>query len=117
MKPYRFLEEADAEFQEQIRYFDEQVARLGDKFIADVEAAVTDIRTHPEIGAPGSRLVRKRVLRVFHHSVLYVDRPDEIIIIAHAPHKRRPGYWRRRLKAARWCTTGCTSCDSSPWIR
>jgi plasmid stabilization system protein ParE len=99
VKRYRFLEEADAEFQEQIRYFDEQVARLGDKFIADVESAVTDIRTHPEIGAPVSRQVRKRVLRVFKHSVLYVDRPEEIIAIAIAPHRRRPGYWRRRLKA------------------
>lgn len=101
MKRYRFLEEADAEFQEQIRYYDKQVAGLGDKFIADVDAIVNAIRRYPESGALVSQILRKRVLRVFKHSVLYIDKPDEIIIVAVAPHRRRPGYWRKRLKNIR----------------
>jgi hypothetical protein len=44
MKRYRFLEQADAEFQQDIRYYDGQVAGLGDKFIADVEHVLTQIR-------------------------------------------------------------------------
>lgn len=69
MKRYRFLEEADAEFQEHIRYYDEQVAGLGDKFIADVENIITQIREYPESGARVSRNLRKRVLHVFHDRV------------------------------------------------
>jgi plasmid stabilization system protein ParE len=97
VKPYRFLQEAEAEFNEQIRYFDEQSAGLGDKFVADVEATVTNIRTYPESGAQVSRNIRRRILRVFKNSVFYVNEPSEIVVVAVAPHKRRPGYWRKRL--------------------
>jgi plasmid stabilization system protein ParE len=101
VKPYRFLEEADTEFQEQIAYFDEQSAGLGDRFVADVEAAVRNICEYPESGWQLSRNVRKRVLRVFHYNVLYVNEPEEVVVIAVAPHKRRPGYWRKRLRTLR----------------
>jgi toxin ParE1/3/4 len=98
LKPYRFLEEADDEFQEQIRYFDGKSTSLGDKFIDEVAAAVRDIREYAEIGPVISAKVRKRVLHSFKYSVLYVDRPGEIIVVAVTPHKRRPGYWRKRLR-------------------
>jgi hypothetical protein len=98
LKPYRFLEEADAEFQEDIRYYDEQVPGLGDKFMVDVENVITDIRRYPHSGAPVSRNLRKRVLRIFKHNVLYIATPEEIIVVAIAPHKQRPGYWRDHLK-------------------
>ena len=99
MKPYRFLEEADDEFQEQIAYFDGISRSRGDAFIDEVDAAVRDIRTYPDHGAPVTRKVRQRVLHSFKYSVLYVDRASEIVIVAVAPHKRRPGYWRHRLRA------------------
>ncbi|HYK01597.1 MAG TPA: type II toxin-antitoxin system RelE/ParE family toxin [Thermoanaerobaculia bacterium] len=98
MKPYRFLEEADQEFQEQIAYFDGHSLALGDKFIADVEAAIADVRRYHQVGSPISRRVRQRVLHGFKYSVLYIDTPAEIIVIAVAPHRRRPRYWRRRLR-------------------
>ena len=50
MKPHRFLKEADAEFREQIQYFDEQTAGLGEKFITDVASTVREIREYPEVG-------------------------------------------------------------------
>jgi len=101
VKPYRFLEEADAEFQEQITYFDEQSAGLGNRFVADVEATVRNICEYPESGSRLSRNVRKRVLRVFHYNLLYVNEPEEVVVVAVASHKRRPGYWRRRLRPRR----------------
>jgi plasmid stabilization system protein ParE len=101
VKRYRFLEEADAEFQQDIRYFDEQVTGLGDKFIADVEHVLTQIREYPESGRRVSRNLRKRVLRVFKHNILYVNAPDEIIVVAVAAHRRKPGYWRGRLRKLR----------------
>jgi toxin ParE1/3/4 len=98
LKPYRFLKEAHQEFQEQIAYFDGHSLALGDKFIADVQAAITDVRRYPQIGATVSRRVRKRVLHGFKYSVMYIDTPAEIIVIAVAPHRRRPRYWRKRLR-------------------
>ncbi|HEU4889598.1 MAG TPA: type II toxin-antitoxin system RelE/ParE family toxin [Thermoanaerobaculia bacterium] len=101
MKAYRFLIEARNEFHEQIGYFDTHSPALGDRFVDAVEAAIRDFRTYPQIGSPVSRRVRQRVLRGFPYSVLYVDTPAEIIIVAVAPHKRRPGYWRKRLRNLR----------------
>ena len=101
MKPYRFLPEADTELQEHIRYYDQQTAGLGDRFLADVENVLSHIRRYPRSGALLSRRLRKRVLTVFRHNILYFDASDEIIIVAVAPHSRRPGYWLDRLKNLR----------------
>ncbi len=73
-------------------------AGLGDRFIADVENIITHVRRYPQSGVRVSRNLRKRVLTVFRHDVLYVDALDEVIVVAVAPHSRRPGYWRDRLK-------------------
>lgn len=101
MKPYRFLAEADTEFQEQVLYYDQQATGLGDKFVAAVEAAIVRACEYPESGSPISRNARKQVLRAFKYSVLYVNDPLEIIVVAVAPHRKRPNYWRKRLKTLR----------------
>ena len=101
MKAYRFLEEADIEFQEHISYYDQQAPGLGDRFIQDVERVIQSIRQFPQSGVRISKNVRKRVLRVFKFNILYVNESKEIIIVAVAPHKRRPGYWRKRLRRLR----------------
>lgn len=101
MKPYRFLPEADAEFQEHVAYYDEQIAGLGEKFIADLAATITRVRRYPESGAPVSRNLRKSVLTLFRYNVFYVNAESEIIIIAVAAHRRRPRYWRKRLEDLR----------------
>ena len=98
MKAYRYLDEAEQEFEEHVGYFDGISRTVARKFVDHVEAAVRDIRRYPQIGAPLTRHVRKLVLTAFKYSILYIDRPGEIIIVAVAPHRRRPGYWRKRLR-------------------
>jgi len=98
LKAYRFLEEADQEFQEHIGYYLGRSLAAAENFIREVELAVRQIREYPQIGSPLVRNVRQRVLAGFMYSVLYVDTPAEIIVIAVAPHRRRPGYWRKRLR-------------------
>lgn len=98
MKAYRFLEEADQEFQEYIGYFISHSLTAAEKFVDEVAVAVRNIREYPQIGSPISPIVRQRVLTGYKYSILYVDTPTEIIIVAVAPHRRRPGYWRRRLR-------------------
>jgi mRNA-degrading endonuclease RelE of RelBE toxin-antitoxin system len=36
-------------------------------------------------------------LHTFSYNLVYVVESDEIVILAVAHHKRRPGYWRGRL--------------------
>lgn len=98
MKRYRFLEEADQEFHQHLGYHLGHSLSTAEKFVREVDDAVRDIREYPEIGQRISHLVRQRVLTNFKYSILYVDSPTEIIVVAVAPHRRRPGYWRRRLR-------------------
>ena len=98
MKAYRFLEEADQEFQEHIGYFTGHSLTAAEKFVDEVGIAIRDIREYPQVGSLISPTVRQRVLTSYKYSVLYVDAPHEIIVVAVAPHHRRPGYWRRRLR-------------------
>jgi plasmid stabilization system protein ParE len=98
LKAYRYLLEADQELQEQVGYFADISRKVAIKFVDEVEAAVNAIRQYPQIGPRLTRAVRKRVLTGFKYSILYVDTPNEIVIVAVAPHRRRPGYWRKRLR-------------------
>jgi toxin ParE1/3/4 len=97
VKPYRFHREADAEFTAALRYYTEASAAIGARFYDEVERAVNDARKHPrrfrEIDPP----VRRCLLRVFPHAVLYIDEPDRIWVIAVCPLRREPRYWRQRL--------------------
>jgi hypothetical protein len=38
------------------------------------------------------------VVERFHYDVIYLAREEIVLIVAIAHHKRKPGYWRRRLK-------------------
>ena len=41
---------------------------------------------------------RQWILPRLPYSVIYHESDDEVRIIAFAHHKRKPGYWKRRLK-------------------
>jgi hypothetical protein len=47
---------------------------------------------------PGRTDVRPRVLQRFPYSIIYLVERNEIVIVAVAHHKRRPGYWLDRLR-------------------
>jgi hypothetical protein len=33
----------------------------------------------------------------FPHAIIYLDRPDEIYVVAVMPLRKEPGYWKHRL--------------------
>ncbi|HEU4886948.1 MAG TPA: type II toxin-antitoxin system RelE/ParE family toxin [Thermoanaerobaculia bacterium] len=97
----RFLRPAEAEVEEAVAYFDEQRPGLGDRFEQDLLAAVSFVSEHPFSGKPLSELVRKFRLRTFRYNLIYVIDESEIVIVAVAHHRRRPGYWHGRLALLR----------------
>ena len=42
--------------------------------------------------------MRRHFSETFPYAVLYVEKPDHVLILAIAHFKRRPGYWRERLR-------------------
>jgi toxin ParE1/3/4 len=94
----RNLQPAGEEFTAAVRWYEQQRAGLGGEFFDAVSDATTRIHNHPEIGtslSPDQRTRRVLVHR-FPYQVVYRLFPNEIVIVAVAHLKRRPGYWKNR---------------------
>ena len=103
MRELRFHPEARVELVEAIVYHEAARAGYGAKFEAEVEALVARILELPESGAPLSGYppqfdVRAYRLPSFRYSLLVADVDGERIVYAVAHQRRRPGYWRDRIR-------------------
>ena len=96
MTRYRYLPAAREDLNEAAAFYEASVPGLGDAFLDDVERAIESIRENPQIGAPIGRAFRRVILRRFPFSIVYAERDDEIVIVAIAHDRRRPGYWLGR---------------------
>jgi plasmid stabilization system protein ParE len=97
-RPVRSSEPASDELGEAVRWYERRRAGLGGEFFDAVVATVSLIETNPEIGttiSPDGQTRRVLVAR-FPYQVVYRLRPTEMVIVAIAHLKRRPGYWRNR---------------------
>ena len=101
MKPVVFLEPAEIELEENVLYFDRESSGLGDRFEQEIEHATGLIAEYPQIGEPVTGLVRKLRVQSFPFNIIYVEAPDQSVVVAVAPHRRRPNYWRHRLRFVR----------------
>jgi hypothetical protein len=61
-------------------------------------AAVAEGRL-PTLVHPDIREVRRVMLKRFPYWVVVLERPSEVVLVAVAHMKRRPDYWRRRLRS------------------
>lgn len=93
----RFLEPAESELEDAVTYFDQQLSGLGDRFQREIEHTIALIVQYPEAGSALTKRVRKFRVRKFRYSIIYVPDDHEVLIVAVAHHRKRPGYWRNRL--------------------
>ena len=77
-------------------FYEARVPGLGDIFLDDIDRAIETVRERPRIGSPIGRRLRKLLLHRFPFSLIYADREDEVLIVAVAHQRKRPGYWRGR---------------------
>ncbi len=94
----RTSEPASDELIDAIRWYEERRPGLGGDFFDAVAETVTLIEARPEIGSVSRHdpQTRRMLVPRFPYQVVYRLRPTEIIIVAVAHLKRRPGYWKRR---------------------
>ena len=95
---YEFLPEADEEFREASRYYENEAPGVGLAFIAEVHRAISVVTSHPRSARKVRGNIRSKALFHFPYSLLYSIEADVILIVAVAHNKRRPMYWRCRLK-------------------
>jgi toxin ParE1/3/4 len=91
--------EAEQELAEAIAYYDSQRAGLGTRFRDAVEEAVLQLVRTPKAFSPYDRHgTRKYVMRKFPYNLYFLELADVLWIVAVAHQRRRPNYWRHRLR-------------------
>ena len=98
MREKWFLPGADAELMRAITWHATKRPGLEEEFIAEVEEAVQRALRAPESGSPHLFGTRRMLVNRFHYDLVYVLREPRVLIVAVAHQRRRPGYWRGRLK-------------------
>lgn len=105
MLDVRVLREARRELVESARWYklegDLQLAR---DFGAKYRAQLLRARQLPQSGQPVTGLppeidfeVRRFLLERFPFTLVVALLPDELVVVAVAHQRRKPGYWRKRL--------------------
>ena len=102
MKTLRLHDAAAAEFLAAILWYRERSTEVARRFRHMVRAAIHSLHEAPSRwprapGVPSSLGVRRYVVDKFPFSVFYMELDAEIVVIAVAHAKRRPGYWAERV--------------------
>jgi toxin ParE1/3/4 len=96
-KPYRFHPEASEELEAADDWYFSRSVDASIDFVSEVDLAIEAITQTPHRWPKHLYGTRRFVLQRFPFSVIYLDDPDAIVIIAVAHAKRKPGYWKGRL--------------------
>ena len=96
MKTVRYVEEAREELLHEVAYFTAVSPRLGRRFDEAVQKAEALVAEFADAGFPYKFGTRRVFPGRFKFSIVYLIRADEVLILAIAPFRRKPGYWRSR---------------------
>ena len=100
MRAVRYHPEARVEFLHQVEYYITIGTRLADRYDYAVHAAERQAAATPDTWPKYKHRTRRIVDRTFKFSLVYLHSENEIYVVAVAPTRRKPGYWRERLSDA-----------------
>jgi plasmid stabilization system protein ParE len=80
-----------------MRWYRARSAIASGEFRATVSGAIRNIAQSPQLWPKYLHGTRRFVLQRFPFSIVYLDDPELMTIIAVAHSKRKPGYWKERL--------------------
>ncbi|MGA9511397.1 MAG: type II toxin-antitoxin system RelE/ParE family toxin [Candidatus Sulfotelmatobacter sp.] len=96
-KWFQFHPEAKEEFRSAVRWYRARNLLASSEFRLTVSSAIRLIAESSQRWPKYLHGTRRLVMRRFPFSVIYLDEPDLVIIVAVAHSKRRPGYWKDRV--------------------
>ena len=96
MKPHVFHPAADEEYDHAVQYYASAAPELGARFYDEIERLIREIRQQPDRFVRFHPPFRRAIARRFPYSVIYLDEPDRIWILAIMHAKRHPDYWHQR---------------------
>ncbi len=103
MKILRLELEAVDEMEEAAGWYERRQRGLSARFLDEIERLQVKIAerpaSYPRLDLPVSDLVvRRALLTRFPFALVFLDRENEVRVLAVAHTKRRPGYWLNRLR-------------------
>jgi len=97
VKRHTFHPDAVEEYTRAVEYYASITPDLGSRFHDEIERLIREIRRQPERFFRFSPPVQRALARKFPFSVVFLNQPDRVWIVAVMHAKRRPGHWRGRL--------------------
>jgi toxin ParE1/3/4 len=97
VRPIVFHPEAALELQAESVFYNERSAGLGLRLIDQTEHALKLAAAMPGIGSPYLDNTRRVFPKDFPFSIVYYEHGEQIVVVAVAPFKKKPGYWQHRL--------------------
>jgi plasmid stabilization system protein ParE len=99
-----FEPEAEGELEAASLWYDQQRPGLGRRFLSAIDLTLDRIRRFPSAGAPVPRTsedlpVRRAPVARFPYHVVYLETSKTLYVLAVAHDRRKPGYWKGRLKS------------------
>jgi hypothetical protein len=92
-----FHPEANQEYLEALEYYAAVGLELGERFDLEIHHLVTAVSRDPQRFFSFNPPARRALSREFPYSLVYVEEPDLVWIVAVMHAKRRPGYWQKRV--------------------
>jgi toxin ParE1/3/4 len=98
----RLEPEAEAEIESAMAWYEQKRPGLGAGFLDEVHRSLESLRSPapacgPVPGVSPGLGVKRLLVKRFPYSVVLVEEPGAVRILAVAHGRRRPGYWRERL--------------------
>jgi plasmid stabilization system protein ParE len=94
----RFFDEAAEEIEEAASWYGQRsdVARAA--FLSEIDRALDAILDAPPRWPAYVDGTRRYVCQTFPYTVVYFVEGESVVVVAVAHEKRRPGYWRGRMR-------------------
>ena len=100
MKSYRLLEGAFFDLESAANWYADRDASLLAKFRTALDEAIERASKNPKLFpiVVRRRQQRKVLFAGFPYQLIFEETADEIVVVAVAHAKRKPGYWLARVK-------------------
>jgi plasmid stabilization system protein ParE len=92
------IQPAAEEFEWAVRWYEARRQGLGAEFYDAVSSTMALIAEQPEMGTVmgGEGSTRRVLVSRFPYQAVYLLTPTDLVVVAVAHLKRRPGYWQDR---------------------
>jgi hypothetical protein len=94
----RFLPAAAAELDEAVAHYNGLAPGLGGELAMEVRQGLRRIKEFPDAWHKLGPRVRRYRLKRFPYGIVYASLPSQVAVIAFMNLRRKPGYWKKRLR-------------------